>query len=39
MPDYKYLLYETLDSGTVARIMLNRPDSRETPRTGASSSS
>jgi enoyl-CoA hydratase len=28
MPDYKYILYETLDLGRVARILLNRPDSR-----------
>jgi enoyl-CoA hydratase len=28
MPDYKHILYETLDSGRVARILLNRPDSR-----------
>ena len=24
MPDYKYVTYETLDDGTIARIMLNR---------------
>jgi enoyl-CoA hydratase/carnithine racemase len=35
MPDdYKYLLYETLDSGKVARIMLNRPDARNAQNRG-----
>jgi enoyl-CoA hydratase len=34
MPDYKYVLYETLDSGTVVRIMLNRPDSRNAQNRG-----
>ena len=28
MPGYKYLTYELLDEGTIARIMLNRPGSR-----------
>ena len=35
MPDYKYLLYETLDDGLIARIMLNRPGSA-TRSTGGS---
>jgi len=34
MPDYKYVLYETLDSGRVARIMLNRPESRNAQNRG-----
>ena len=34
MSEYKYLLYETLDSGKVARIMLNRPDSRNAQNRG-----
>ena len=34
MPDYKFVLYETLDSGTVARIMLNRPDARNAQNRG-----
>jgi len=34
MSDYKYVLYETLDSGRVARIMLNRPESRNAQNRG-----
>ncbi|HXY26749.1 MAG TPA: enoyl-CoA hydratase [Acidimicrobiales bacterium] len=34
MSDYKYVLYETLDSGQVARIMLNRPESRNAQNRG-----
>src|ERR1700739_3800833 len=34
MPDYKYVLYETLDDGTIARIMLNRPDARNAQNRG-----
>jgi enoyl-CoA hydratase/carnithine racemase len=34
MPDYKFLLCETLDSGRVVRIMLNRPDSRNAQNRG-----
>ena len=34
MADYKYVLYETLDSGRIARIMLNRPDSRNAQNRG-----
>jgi len=31
MPAYRYLTYELLDEGTIARIMLNRP-AAGTPR-------
>ncbi|MHB8466562.1 MAG: enoyl-CoA hydratase [Acidimicrobiales bacterium] len=34
MADYKYVTYETLDEGTIARIMLNRPDSRNAQHRG-----
>ena len=34
MPDYKYVLYETFDDGTIARIMLNRPDARNAQNRG-----
>ena len=34
MADYKFVLYETLDSGRIARIMLNRPDSRNAQNRG-----
>ena len=34
MPDYKYVLYETVDDGTIARIMLNRPDARNAQNRG-----
>ena len=34
MPDYKYVTYETLDDGTIARIMLNRPDARNAQNRG-----
>src|SRR5580658_420449 len=34
MPDYKFLLYETLDSGRIVRIMLNRPESRNAQNRG-----
>jgi enoyl-CoA hydratase len=34
MPDYKYVLYETLGSGRVARIMLNRPEARNAQNRG-----
>src|SRR5271169_2327119 len=34
MPDYKYVQYDTLDSGRVVRIMLNRPDSRNAQNRG-----
>ena len=26
--EYRYVTYETLDDGTIARIMLNRPETR-----------
>ncbi len=34
MADYKFLLYETFDSGKIARIMLNRPDARNAQNRG-----
>jgi enoyl-CoA hydratase len=34
MPDYKYVLYETIDSGRVVRIMLNRPEARNAQNRG-----
>jgi enoyl-CoA hydratase len=34
MPDYKFVTYETLDEGTIARIMLNRPDARNAQNRG-----
>ena len=34
MTDYKYVTYETLEEGTVARIMLNRPESRNAQNRG-----
>jgi len=34
MPSYKYLTYELLDDGTIARIMLNRPGSRNAQNRG-----
>ncbi len=34
MPDYKFVLYEKLDSGRIARILLNRPDSRNAQSRG-----
>jgi enoyl-CoA hydratase len=34
MPDYKYVLYETVDDGTIARIMLNRPEARNAQNRG-----
>ncbi len=34
MPDYKYVTYETLDDGTIARIMLNRVESRNAQHRG-----
>jgi enoyl-CoA hydratase len=32
--DYKFLTYETLDDGAIARIMLNRPDTRNAQNRG-----
>src|SRR6201992_125953 len=34
MADYKYVTYEKLDSGKVARIMLNRPEARNAQNRG-----
>ncbi len=34
MPDYKFVQYETLDDGTIVRIMLNRPDARNAQNRG-----
>jgi len=34
MADYRYITYETLDEGTIARIMLNRPDARNAQQRG-----
>jgi enoyl-CoA hydratase len=34
MPDYKFVQYETLDDGRIARIMLNRPDARNAQSRG-----
>jgi len=34
MPDYEFVLYETLDEGRIARILLNRPDARNAQNRG-----
>src|SRR5277367_2508146 len=34
MTSYKYLTYELLDEGTIARIMLNRPSARNAQNRG-----
>src|SRR5829696_1958148 len=34
MPDDKFVLYETLDEGRIARIMLNRPEARNAQNRG-----
>ena len=34
MPDYKNVSYETVDDGTIARIMLDRPESRNAQNRG-----
>jgi enoyl-CoA hydratase len=34
MPEYKYVTYETLDDGKIARIMLNRPEARNAQNRG-----
>jgi enoyl-CoA hydratase len=34
MPDYKFISYELLDEGRVARILLNRPDQRNAQSRG-----
>ncbi|MCV7359681.1 enoyl-CoA hydratase [Mycolicibacterium fluoranthenivorans] len=33
-PEYRFVTYETLDEGTVARIMLNRPEARNAQNRG-----
>jgi enoyl-CoA hydratase len=34
VPEYKFLQYESLDEGTIVRILLNRPDSRNAQNRG-----
>jgi enoyl-CoA hydratase len=34
MPDYQFVLYETLDEGQIVRIMLNRPEARNAQNRG-----
>ena len=34
MTDYRYITYETIEGGTIARIMLNRPESRNAQSRG-----
>lgn len=34
MADFRYVTYETLDEGTIARIMLNRPEARNAQQRG-----
>src|SRR5689334_24154068 len=34
MSDYKYVTYEELDDGVIARIMLNRPEARNAQNRG-----
>jgi enoyl-CoA hydratase len=34
MPEYKYLTYEELDEGKVARVLLNRPETRNAQNRG-----
>src|SRR2546428_1417813 len=34
MPEYKFVLYEPLDGGRIARIMLNRPEARNAQHRG-----
>jgi enoyl-CoA hydratase len=34
MPDYDFLVYESLDEGQIVRIMLNRPDARNAQNRG-----
>lgn len=33
-PEYRFVTYETLDEGTIARIMLNRPEARNAQNRG-----
>src|SRR5215212_8483410 len=34
MPEYDFVLYESLDDGQIARIMLNRPEARNAQHRG-----
>lgn len=34
MPDYRYISYETMDSGRIARVMLSRPQTRNAQSRG-----
>src|ERR687889_106964 len=34
MSDYKFVTYETVDDGQIARVMLNRPDARNAQNRG-----
>src|SRR2546423_6743492 len=34
MADYRFITYETIDDGAIARIMLNRPESRNAQSRG-----
>src|SRR6195256_6410981 len=34
MADYRFVTYETLDDGLIARIMLNRPEARNAQNRG-----
>jgi enoyl-CoA hydratase len=34
MPEHKFITYETIDDGTIARIMLNRPEARNAQNRG-----
>jgi enoyl-CoA hydratase len=34
MPDYKYVLYEPTDDGSIVRISLNRPEARNAQNRG-----
>ena len=34
MPEYQYLTYESLDDGTIVRIMLDRPESKNAQHRG-----
>ncbi len=33
-PEYRFVTYETLDEGTIARIMLSRPEARNAQNRG-----
>jgi enoyl-CoA hydratase len=34
MPEYKYVVYEPVDDGTIVRVMLNRPETRNAQNRG-----